>query len=170
MIDHPQKNVNICQGAHFVYSGFTVMPGFIFGIATDGTLFVSNGRKCQNNNTPYFHAYLKCREGEKWFPLCIREENNSQIFHLILKGVKRRESKGIKVQYLKPKQLEAERWQKDEKHTFFPNTVPYKSSCHTPSKYASSEAKFKSTKEKNEMVQRLNTTYHNISEGNVMVI
>lgn len=139
-----KHNVGVCK-VSWNYYGFILMPGFIFGRTSDKIWFTSNGKQKQNNNVPFYNAYIVTEDGLKeyeleqliddsrarhnhWRKIRITEENNPEIFYLITKGAKEREEKGIQIEYKTSSELEEERWKKRREEgdiSYYSQSVPY---------------------------------------------
>ena len=169
-MNYVRKNVNVCKYDSFNYKGFIVQRGFIFGQLTDETCFVSNGKQKQNNSIPFFNCYVYNYRSDSWHKIRVTIEN-SQLFNLILKGMKKREEKGIDLVYHNSDELETIRWNNDEQNHHYPKSAPYKQArCTIPNKNDEYALKRKTMRERWMMTQRENRCIYNSSNGKVTII
>lgn len=164
------NNFKICLNNHFVFNGFIVQPGMIYGIDADGNSIITNGKVSKQG---YF-IYTNAKSLDATFvKIHITETLQPQIYVKIQKALRQREKKGItNTEYRTPMQLEMERWKSDEAKRH------YKSACtpvgHTPKiregKTPEAAAKYKAMKERNILTQRLNICKYNVPNGSVVII
>lgn len=170
-----KPNSNICYEP-FSFYGFMVQTGMVYGytVGDNRTLFVSNGKMKTNNGIPYFNAYIlrsDSFERPEWAKIRITESNNPVIYKLIRKAVRRRDEKGIHLEYKNSSQLEELRWNQDEYKHHFPRSAPYKQAhCTVLSKGDEYALKRKNWREKNTVTQTVNTVMYNSSNGHVTII
>lgn len=164
------NNFRICLNNHFVFNGFTVQPGMIFGIGLRGESIITNGKF--HHGGFWIYTNLGSLDGE-FNRIHITEGSEPAIFHKIQKALRQRKRRNIDgVQYRTSAQLEFERWQADsyQKH--------FKSACtpigNTPkiiaSKNETGTAKYNAMKERATLTQKANICKYNTAGGYTVII
>lgn len=160
--------INRCQCSHFMFDGFCVQRGMLYG-STYGQKFVTNGSLTVQNCYNVYWQSINADYEEVWTKSKLSFMENPTLFSAIYKEVNRRNDIGLSLQYQSSAELEQVRWARDEQHRHFqdhdPLATPRLPAC--PNQTAS--VKYNSSKERNTLTQRPNTVKY-VYTNKVVVI
>ena len=164
------NDFRVCVNNHYVFGGFTVQPGMIFGYGEREENIITNGKPYKGGF--WIYTNLGSLDGE-FERIHITKESHPKIFHKIEKALRQRSRKGMDgVQYRTQAQLELERWDADPYQRFF------KDACRpvgkTPKVIATKDeagaARYNAIKERSTMTQNISLCQYNAPKGQVIII
>lgn len=115
--------LNFCKGDVYLYDGFHVQHGMIFG-NFHGQKYVTNGRLIGNA----YHVHFKSADAfgdVVWTQRSVRLEDAPDLFTLIESDVRKWEAKGVDLHYLSSAEMEEIRWKRDPYHRHFQAHDPF---------------------------------------------
>lgn len=148
--------ISRCKCSHFVFDGFCVQQGMLYG-STYGKKFVTNGNL---NSQGYYNIYWQSVNEYVetiWTKSRLSFMENPTLFSAIYEAANKRNAIGLTLNYQTSAELEQVRWTRDEQHRHFqdhdPLATPRLPAC--PNQTAS--VKYNSSKERNTLTQHPNT-------------